>query len=159
MTKAVYPGSFDPVTNGHLDIIRRSAKLFDEVIVAVLVNSAKSPLFSVEEKVALLKEATKDIGNVTIDSFEGLLVDFVEGNQVDVIVKGLRAVSDFESELQMAAMNRKLNHVETVFMMTATEYSYLSSSLVKEVSRFGGDVSQLVPAHVERGLKSKYSEG
>ncbi len=159
MTKAVYPGSFDPMTNGHLDIIRRSAKLFDEVIVAVLINSAKSPLFNVDERVALLKEATKDLENVKIDSFEGLLVDFVEGNEIDVIVKGLRAVSDFESELQMAAMNRKLNHVETVFMMTATEYSYLSSSLVKEVSRFSGDVAQLVPPHVEKALKTKYSEG
>lgn len=159
MTKAVYPGSFDPMTNGHLDIIKRSAKLFDEVIVAVLINSAKSPLFCVEERVTLLREATKELDNVKIDSFEGLLVDFVEGNSVDVIVKGLRAVSDFESELQMAAMNRKLNEVETVFMMTETEYSYLSSSLVKEVSRFDGDVSQLVPPHVEKALKTKYSEG
>lgn len=159
MTKAVYPGSFDPMTNGHLDIIKRSSKLFDEVIVAVLINSAKSPMFNVAERVALLKEATKALDNVKIDSFEGLLVDFVENNDVDVIVKGLRAVSDFESELQMAAMNRTLNHVETVFMMTATEYSYLSSSLVKEVSRFGGEVSRLVPSHVDEALKRKYSEG
>jgi len=159
MTKAVYPGSFDPMTNGHLDIIKRSANLFDEVIVAVLINSAKSPLFPIEEKVSLLKEATMDLKNVKIASFEGLLVDFVEKNSLDVIVKGLRAVSDFESELQMAAMNRELNHVETVFMMTATEYSFLSSSLVKEVSRFGGDVSQLVPPHVETALREKYSEG
>ncbi|MBN2898260.1 MAG: pantetheine-phosphate adenylyltransferase [Clostridia bacterium] len=158
MTKAVYPGSFDPMTYGHLDIITRSANLFDEVVVAVLINSAKSPLFPVDEKVALLKEATKDLKNVKIDSFEGLLVDFVERNGVDVIVKGLRAVSDFESELQMAAMNRKLNSVETVFMMTATEYSFLSSSLVKEVSRLGGDVSPLVPDHVNQALKRKYSE-
>lgn len=159
MTRAVYPGSFDPMTLGHLDIVKRSAQLFDEVIVAVLINSAKSPLFQVEEKVALLKEATETMSNVKIDSFEGLLVDFVEENDVDVIVKGLRAVSDFESELQMAAMNRNLNHVETVFMMTATEYSFLSSSLVKEVSHLGGDVSQLVPPHVDAALKRKYSEG
>jgi len=159
MTRAVYPGSFDPMTLGHLDIVKRSANLFDEVIVAVLINSAKSPLFKVEEKVALLKEATRDLSNVKIDSFEGLLVDFVEKMKVDVIVKGLRAVSDFESELQMAAMNRNLNHVETVFMMTATEYSFLSSSLVKEVSRLGGDVSQLVPPHVDEALKKKNSEG
>lgn len=156
MTRAVYPGSFDPVTNGHLDIVKRTAELFDELIVAVLVNSSKNPLFSVEERVALLKEATKDYKNVKIGFFDGLLVNFVEENDIDVIVKGLRAVSDFESELQMAAMNRKLNRVETVFMMTATEYSYLSSSLVKEVSRLGGDVSTLVPKNVEEQLLSKF---
>ena len=156
MTRAVYPGSFDPVTNGHLDIVKRTAELFDELIVAVLVNSSKNPLFSVEERVNLLEEATEDYKNVKIGFFDGLLVNFVKENNVDVIVKGLRAVSDFESELQMAAMNRKLKKAETVFMMTATEYSYLSSSLVKEVSRLGGDVSTLVPKNVEKQLLSKF---
>jgi len=139
-----------------LDIVKRTAELFDELIVAVLVNSSKNPLFSVEERVNLLEEATEDYKNVKIGFFDGLLVNFVKENNVDVIVKGLRAVSDFESELQMAAMNRKLKKAETVFMMTATEYSYLSSSLVKEVSRLGGDVSTLVPKNVEKQLLSKF---
>ncbi|MBB6217825.1 pantetheine-phosphate adenylyltransferase [Anaerosolibacter carboniphilus] len=156
MRIAVYPGSFDPVTNGHLDIIKRSSKLFDKVIVAVLHNANKTPLFTVEEKMDLLFQVTKDIQNVEIDSFSGLLADYVTKNNISSIVKGLRAVSDFEYELQMALMNRKLNpDVETIFMMTSGEYSYLSSSLVKEVFRFNGCIKGLVPDEVIEAMKKK----
>lgn len=156
MRIAVYPGSFDPVTFGHLDIVKRASKIFDKVIMAVLINPGKNPMFSVEERKSLLVEALKDYENVEVDSFEGLLIDYIERNKYHVIVKGLRAISDFEAELQMAAMNHKLNsEIETLFMMTATEYSYLSSSLVKEVFRFDGNIDELVPQHVKKQMKNK----
>ncbi|MFT9494565.1 pantetheine-phosphate adenylyltransferase [Anaerosolibacter sp.] len=158
MRIAVYPGSFDPVTNGHLDIIKRSSRLFDKVIVAVLHNASKTPLFTVEEKMDLLSQVTSDITNVEIDSFSGLLADYVMENKISSIVKGLRAVSDFEYELQMALMNRKLNpDVETIFMMTSGEYSYLSSSIVKEVFKFNGCIKGLVPDEVIDAMKKKVS--
>ena len=141
---ACCPGTYDPVTNGHLDIVARAAHVFDSVIVAVLVNPGKQPLFTVEERIALLKEALADIPNVEVDSFEGLLVDFARHRGVTAIVKGLRAVSDFDYELQMAQMNYRLAGVETMFMTTNPSYSYLSSSLVKDVARNGGEVSGLV---------------
>lgn len=147
MRRAVCPGSFDPPTNGHLDIIARAARLFDEVTVAVLVNPAKRGLFTVSERLTMLSEAVGD-DNVTVESFEGLLVDFCRDHDIDAIVKGLRAVSDFDSELQMAQMNARLSGVETVFVPTSPEWSFLASSLVKEVARFGGDVSGLVPSSV-----------
>ncbi len=154
---AVYPGSFDPVTNGHLDIIQRAAKHFDHVIVAVLNNTSKNPLFSVEERKQLLAEVTKDMTNIEIDSFRDLLVNYMRQKQASVIVRGLRAVSDFEYELQLASMNSKLNdEVETFFMMTNPQYSYLSSSIVKEIAQFHGDVSDLVPEYVERALQQKF---
>lgn len=149
MTKAIYPGSFDPITNGHLDVIERASKLFDEVVVGVLSNSSKSPMFTAEERVSMIEEAVKPFGNVRVAHFQGLLVDYVKSNQIDVIIKGLRAISDFEAEFQMAAMNRHLGEgTETVFLMTDVHYSYLSSSLVKEVFRFNGDIKGLVPDHV-----------
>ncbi len=160
MKTAVYPGSFDPVTNGHLDIIERSSKLFDKVIVVASVNTSKTPMFTIDEKKSILKEAVAHLDNVVIDSFQGLLVNYVEENDVDVIVKGLRAISDFEMELQMAGMNRKLNpNAETVFLMTSTDYSYLSSSIVKEIFKLGGPISELVPKVVEDAMIKKNSGG
>ena len=153
MRRAVCPGSFDPVTNGHVDVITRAAALYDELVVAVLVNPGKAGLFSVEERMALLREAVADVPNVTVDSFQGLLVDYCRANDVPVIVKGLRAVSDFEYELQMAQMNRELAGVETLFVPTAPQVGHLSSSLVKQIATFGGDVSDLVPEPVARRLK------
>lgn len=154
MRKAVYPGSFDPVTNGHLDVITRATAVFDEVHVAVLVNPSKNPLFSLEERVEMLRECTSHLPNVTIGSFNGLLVEYAKQQSAVVIIKGLRAISDFEYEFQMALMNRKLNPtVETLFMMTSSRYSYLSSSLVKEVARLGGCIQGLVPVLVEGRLK------
>ena len=153
---AVYPGSFDPLTNGHVDIIRRGARLFDRIVVAILVNAEKRPLFSVDERVAIVREAFEGNPRVEVDTFEGLLVDYVKRRQVQVIVRGLRAVSDFEYELQMALMNRHLDaSVETVFMMPAEQYTYVSSRLVKEVAALGGSVSGLVPAHVETRLRAR----
>ena len=148
MRRAVCPGSFDPVTNGHLDIIRRAARLFDEVIVGVLVNPNKQGLFSVDERLTMLGDVVTGVDNVKVEAFEGLLVDFCRDHDIDAIVKGLRAVSDFDSELQMAQMNASLSGVETVFVPTSPEWSFLASSLVKEVARFGGDVSGLVPSEV-----------
>ncbi|MBD2862704.1 pantetheine-phosphate adenylyltransferase [Paenibacillus oceani] len=157
-TVAVYPGSFDPVTFGHLDIIHRAANVFDKVIVAVLNNSKKSPLFTVEERKQMLEEATRGLTNVEVDSFGELLITYMAAKQANVIVKGLRAVSDFESEMQMASLNHKLNDkVETFFMMTSPQYSYLSSSIVKEIARFHGPVSDLVPAEVEAALRVKFT--
>lgn len=155
---AVYPGSFDPVTMGHLDIIRRAAVHFDKLIVAVLNNDKKQPLFTVEERTALLKEVTHDLPNVEVDHFADLLIHYMKQRQAGVIVRGLRAVSDFEFEMQMASANRKLSdEVETFFMMTSPAYSYLSSSIVKEIARFHGDVGDLVPVEVEQALRGKYT--
>jgi pantetheine-phosphate adenylyltransferase len=150
--RCVCPGSFDPVTNGHLDIISRASALYDEVTVAVLVNKAKSGLLSVEERMELLRETTAAYGNVVIAAFDGLLVDFCRDHDIPVIIKGLRAVSDFDYELQMAQMNNSLAGVETLFIATNPEYSFLSSSLVKEVATYGGDVSHLLPPTVLRSL-------
>ncbi|HLL08358.1 MAG TPA: pantetheine-phosphate adenylyltransferase [Nocardioidaceae bacterium] len=155
MRRAVCPGSFDPVTNGHLDIVARASELFDAVTVAVLVNQAKRGMFSVDERVDMLVEVAADYPNVKVDAFEGLLVDFCRTNAISVIVKGLRAVSDFDYELQMAQMNRNLAGVETVFVPTSPEYSFLAASLVKEVASHGGDVSSLVPAHVLERLRER----
>jgi pantetheine-phosphate adenylyltransferase len=150
--RAVCPGSFDPVTNGHVDVINRAAALYDELVVAVLVNPGKAGLFSVDERMELLREAVAHLPNVSIDSFQGLLVDYCRGHDIPVIVKGLRAVSDFEYELQMAQMNRELAGVETLFVPTAPQVGHLSSSLVKQVAQFGGDVSHLVPKAVNERL-------
>jgi pantetheine-phosphate adenylyltransferase len=150
--RAVCPGSFDPVTNGHLDIIGRAAHLYDELVVAVFINESKNSMFSVEERRDMLLEATASYGNVRIDTFHGLVVDYCKTHDVPVIVKGLRAVSDFDYELQMAQMNRGLAGIDTLFMPTNPEYSFLASSLVKEIAKWGGDVSSLVPAHVLKRL-------
>jgi len=149
---ALCPGTFDPVTNGHLDIIGRTSQRFDEVVVGVLENPSKQPLFSLEERVALLGEALRDLPNVRVGSFHGLLVDHAREHGADVIVKGLRAVSDYEYEIQMAQMNVRIGGVETLLMPTNPKWSFLSSSLVKEVARFGGDVEGLVPDHVRKAL-------
>jgi pantetheine-phosphate adenylyltransferase len=154
---ALCPGTFDPVTNGHLDIVRRAAALFDRVVVAVVDNPSKEPLFLTEERVAMLEEVLGDLDNVEVDSFSGLLVDYAGRKEIGIIVKGLRAVTDFDYELQMAQMNRKLTEMETCFVPTSPEWSYLSSSLVKEVARYGGDVSGLVPDLVLRRLKEQFS--
>ena len=155
-TVAVYPGSFDPLTNGHVDIILRGARLFDRIIVAILVNAEKSPLFSMEERVEIARAVFKDHAHVEVDTFDGLLVDYIERRSAQVIVRGLRAVSDFEFELQMALMNRRLRpEVETVFMMPAEPYTYVSSRLVKEVVALGGSVHGLVPELVEDRLREK----
>jgi pantetheine-phosphate adenylyltransferase len=156
-TLAVFPGSFDPMTNGHLDIIERSLTVFDLVTVAILVNLEKQPLFTVEERVEIIREAYQGNPRVKVETFSGLLVDYAEKAGATVIVRGLRAISDFEFEFQMALMNRHLNaRIETVFMMPAERYSYLSSRLVKEVFQLGGGVRELVPAGVERRLREKY---
>lgn len=156
MLRAVYPGSFDPVTYGHLDIIRRSRSLADELIVGVLHNKAKTPLFSVEERVKMLEEMTKNMPGVKIVPFEGLLIDFAKEMSAGIVVRGLRAVTDFEYELQMAQTNNKLSpELETVFLTTSLEYSYLSSTIVKEVAAFGGDISQFVPETIERRIQEK----
>lgn len=156
---AICPGSFDPVTLGHLDIITRGSKVFDKVIVAVLNNKSKQPLFTVEERVNLLKEVTKDIENVEVDAFNGLLIDYAKQKNASTIIKGLRAVSDFEYEMQMASINRKLDQdVETFFMMTNNQFSYLSSSIVKEIAKYHAPVSDLVPEVVEKALWKKYGE-
>ena len=153
---AVYPGSFDPLTNGHVDIIERGVRLFDKIVVAILVNFEKSPLFTVEERVEIAREAFKNQPNVEVDTFNGLLVDYVLRRKANVIVRGLRVVSDFEYELQMALMNRRLERtIDTVFMMPAEPYTYVSSRLVKEVFALGGSISGLVPAIVESRLRAK----
>jgi pantetheine-phosphate adenylyltransferase len=153
---AIYPGSFDPLTNGHVDIIRRGARLFDRIVIAVLINLEKAPLFTVPERVEIAREAFAGHANVEVDTFDGLLVDYARKRGAGVIVKGLRAVSDFEFEMQMALMNRKLNpEVETVFMMPTQPYTYVSSRLVKEVVALGGSVHGLVPESVEKRLREK----
>ena len=159
MLRAIYPGSFDPVTNGHLDVIRRSCKMVDELIVGVLNNNAKMPLFSVEERVKMLNEVTKDIPNVRILPFDGLLIEFAARMEAGVVIRGLRAITDFEYELQMSQTNHKLNpEVETIFLTTSIEYSYLSSTTVKEIAAFGGDITQFVPEAVVGQLEQKMKE-
>ncbi len=153
MRTVIYPGSFDPLTNGHLDVIQRATKLFDRVIVAVAKNESKNPLFTLEERLELVARAVKHLPNVEADAFDGLLVDYVERQSAQAIIRGLRAVSDFEFEFQLALMNRKLNErVETIFMMPKDTYTFLSSRIVKEIARLGGDVSAFVPAHVQKAL-------
>jgi pantetheine-phosphate adenylyltransferase len=153
---AVYPGSFDPLTNGHVDIILRGARLFDRIVVAILRNAEKHPLFSPEERVAMAREVFREHANVDVDAFEGLLVDYASRRRASVIVRGLRAVSDFEFELQMALMNRRLGpDIETVFMMPAEQYTYVSSRLIKEVFALGGPIAGLVPEVVEERLREK----
>jgi pantetheine-phosphate adenylyltransferase len=156
--RVVCPGSFDPVTNGHLDIISRAAAMYDEVVVAVLINVTKQGLFTVDERVELLSEVTSQYGNVKIDRFHGLLVDFCAANGITAVVKGLRAVSDFEYEMQMAQMNYRMAKIETLFMTTNPLYSFLSSSLIKEIARYGGDVSGLVPEPVVSQLGRRMTE-
>ncbi|MFC8683592.1 pantetheine-phosphate adenylyltransferase [Brevibacillus porteri] len=159
MAIAVCSGSFDPVTYGHLDIIARGANVFDKVIVAVLINSKKNSLFSVEERVDLLRQVTADMKNVEVDSFDGLLIDYMNKKGAQVIIRGLRAVSDFEYEMQVASINKKLDeNIETFFMMTNNQYSYLSSSIVKEVAKYKASVTDLVPPVVEEALKRKMTE-
>lgn len=154
---AICPGSFDPVTYGHLDIIQRGARIFDQVIVAVFNNQGKHPLFSVEERVYLLQESTKSIPNVTVDACDGLLIDYAKEKNADAILRGLRAVSDFEYEMQITSMNRKLDEtIETFFMMTNNQYSFLSSSIVKEVAKYRGNVSDIVPDVVAKELHKKF---
>lgn len=156
MRVAVYPGSFDPITNGHLDIIRRASKLYDRLIVGVLNNMNKKPMFSAEERKELIDRVTEDIPNVTCDVFSGLLVDFAKNNGATVIVKGLRTVADFEYEFQMALLNKALNpEFETMFLMTDTKYSYISSSMVKEVAKYNGELNGLVPQQVISKIKEK----
>ncbi|MFN8104711.1 MAG: pantetheine-phosphate adenylyltransferase [Acidimicrobiia bacterium] len=156
MTLALCPGSFDPVTNGHLDIIERSSENFDEVLVAVIANPSKEPLFTLEERRALLEKSLTHLGNVAVESFQGLLVEFARTRGVDVIVKGLRAVSDFDYEMQMAHMNRRLAGIDTFFLPTSNEYSYLAASLVRDVVRLGGNIEGLVPEHVLVALRERY---
>lgn len=158
MNIAIYPGSFDPITNGHLDIIDRGSKIYDKLIVAVLVNVDKKCLFSIDERVELIKRVTKDLDNVEVLSFEGLLVDFARLHNSKVILKGLRTMSDFEYEFQMALMNSKLNpDIETVFMMTSSAYSYVSSSSVKQVAKFGGSINGLVPEELIEEVMDKFN--
>ena len=159
MSIAVYPGSFDPVTYGHLDIIKRSIRVFDKLVIGILLNSEKNPLFSMEERVEFLMEATKDMENVEVKSFSGLLVDFARENNADITVRGLRAVTDFEYELQIAQINNKLDsNLDTMFFTTSTDYAYLSSTIVREIASYHGDVSELVPPYVEQKLKQKFRE-
>lgn len=158
MLRVVCPGSFDPVTNGHLDIISRAARLYDEVVVAVLINITKKSLFTVEERIEMLREVTAQYGNIRVDSFHGLMVDFCETHGISAVVKGLRAVSDFDYEMQMAQMNYSMAKVETMFMTTNPLYSFLSSSLIREVAKYGGDVSGLVPEPVIGKLRARVAE-
>ena len=156
MKIAIYPGSFDPVTNGHIDIIQRGRHLFDKIIVAILLNPGKKALFSVEERLYMLAESLKDIDGVEVDSFFGLLIDYAERKNAKAILRGMRAVSDFEYEFQMALMNRRLNrNIQTVFLMTGMRWIYTSSSIIKEAATFGGDISGMVPAIVEKKLEEK----
>ena len=158
MRTAIYPGSFDPITNGHLDVLQRAAKLFDRVIVAVARSESKNPLFTLEERVQMVVRAIRHLSNVEADSFDGLLVNYVEERSAHAVVRGLRAVSDFEFEFQLALMNRKLNErIETIFMMPKDTYTFLSSRIVKEMAHLGGDVSAFVPAHVRTALAGKFS--
>jgi pantetheine-phosphate adenylyltransferase len=157
---ALYPGSFDPITNGHLDIVERSSEMFDNLVIAVFINPNKKPLFTVEERVDMIREVTRHLPNVQVDSFEGLLSDYARQRSAKVIIRGLRAVSDFEYEFQMALMNRKLNpNVETIFMSSSSKNIYISSTIIKEVSSLGGSISGLVPRVVENRLMEKFYQG
>ena len=160
MTKALYTGSFDPMTNGHMDIITRSSKMFDELVVGVIVNPGKSPLFSREERVEMIERVTKHLGNVTVDSFQGLLADYVNKNGFDAVVRGLRATTDFEYEIQMAQMNARLFNrgIESLFLMTSPEYSFISSSMIKEVVSLNGCVEGLVTKEILEEIKEKYEK-
>lgn len=158
MRTAIYPGSFDPLTNGHLDVVQRATKLFDRIVVAVAESESKHPLFTLEERVALVQQAVGHMPRVKVDSFDGLLIEYVARRKAQAVVRGLRAVSDFEFEFQLALMNRKLDErIETIFMMPKDTYTFLSSRIVKEISRLGGDVSAFVPAHVKMALKRKFA--
>jgi pantetheine-phosphate adenylyltransferase len=158
LDRVVYPGSFDPVTKGHLNIIKRAANIFDEVIVSVFNNPNKDPIFSMEERVELLKETTAEIAEVSVDSFSGLTTNYVKSKNASAIIRGLRAVSDFEGEFQMASMNKELDpEIETIFLMTDSKYAFLSSSVVKEVAQFGGSMDNVVPKIVEKALLNKYN--
>ena len=154
--KAIYPGTFDPITNGHLDIIERAHRRFQHVVIAVSQNPGKSPLFTLEERVGMVKEVVSNLDGIEVDSFDGLLVDYANRRGIGIVVKGLRAVTDFEYELQMAQMNHKLAEVETLFMVATPSHSFLSSSLVKEIARFGGDVEAFVPHEVARKMKERF---
>ena len=160
MKRAIYSGSFDPMTNGHLDIMRRASRMFDELTIGVVHNPNKTPLFSVEERVAMIESATSDLGNVSVDSFTGLLADYVNENKFDAVVRGLRATSDFEYEIQMAQMNAELfdKGIESVFLMTSPEYSFISSSMIKEVVSLGGNVENLILEIVLTEIKKKFSK-
>jgi pantetheine-phosphate adenylyltransferase len=158
MRRAVYPGSYDPVTNGHLDIVERASGQFDEVIIAVLINKTKKSLFTVDERIKMIQDVTEKLPNVRVDSWHGLLVDYCRNHQINTIIKGLRAISDFDYELQMAQMNQQLSGVETLFMPTNPLWSFLSSSLVKEVAAYGGDVAHLVPPLVHTQLLERFAE-
>ncbi len=159
MRIAVYPGSFDPITNGHLDIIERASKIFDKVIVGVLNNNSKNPLFTADERVMLIEKVTGNLQNVEVSCFDGLLVDFASHHNANVIIKGLRTVNDFEYEFQMALLNKTLNgECETMFMMTNSKYSYISSSMVKELARYNGDLAGLVPSEIIHYIKDKYKQ-
>jgi pantetheine-phosphate adenylyltransferase len=160
LVRAIYPGSFDPMTYGHLDIIQRSSKLFDQLIVAVVANPGKSPLFSIEEREELITKALRDLKNVAVSSFQGLTVDFARQNKIKILIRGLRAISDFETELGMAQTNKELfPELETIFLMSKAEYSFISSSTVKEIVRLGGDVANFVPQPVNDYLKERISRG
>ena len=157
MVKAVYPGSFDPVTYGHLDIIRRAAKVVDELVIGILVNSEKNPVFTMEERKAMLEEAVSDISNVSVCAFEGLTVNFAKSREASVIIRGLRAVTDFENEMQLAETNHSIDpDIDTMFLTTSLEYAFLSSTIVKEIAYYGSDVSKLVPPNVAAKLREKY---
>ena len=157
MRTVIYPGSFDPLTNGHLDVIQRASKLFDRVVVAVAKNEGKYPLFTLKERLTLVKQAVRHVPGAEADSFDGLLIEYVVDRKAQAIVRGLRAISDFEFEFQLALMNRKLNeNIETIFMMPKDTYTFLSSRIVKEIARLGGDVSAFVPAHVRTALAKKF---
>ncbi|MDE5782148.1 MAG: pantetheine-phosphate adenylyltransferase [Lachnospiraceae bacterium] len=157
MTKAIYPGSFDPVTLGHLDIIKRSSKVVDELVIGVLVNKNKTPTFTIEERLDMIREVIKGLPNVTVRYFEGMTVDFARKNDANIIIRGLRAVTDFESEMQIAQTNHSIEpEVDTMFFTTSLEYAFLSSTIVKEVAFYGGDVSRFVPKNVEEMLKKRY---
>lgn len=158
MRTAIYPGSFDPLTNGHLDVVQRATKLFDRVVVAVAKSESKHPLFTLEERVELVRQAVGHMPHVKVDSFDGLLIEYVARRKAQAVVRGLRAVSDFEFEFQLALMNRKLDErIETIFMMPKDTYTFLSSRIIKEISRLGGDVSAFVPGHVKAALKHKFA--
>jgi pantetheine-phosphate adenylyltransferase len=158
MRTAIYPGSFDPLTNGHLDVIQRATKLFDRIVVAVAESESKHPLFTLEERVAMVQQTVGHLPHVKVDSFDGLLIQYVARRKAQAVVRGLRAVSDFEFEFQLALMNRKLDErIETIFMMPKDTYTFLSSRIVKEISRLGGDVSAFVPSHVKTALKRKFA--